>query len=60
MNCINFIFAIVAIAVSFSIVTFSGAVSNPQATQAKSDTLIYSANRLADAFELYNQKRFTP
>ncbi len=48
-NAINLIIAIVSV---------SGSVQEYQTQQSSRKNLLYSAKRLADAFDFYNEKRF--
>ena len=59
MNMPNFIIASVAILASFFIVNMSGAIQIQREGSYKADNLVSSATRIADAFEIYNQKRFS-
>lgn len=58
MNAMNVVTALASVAVSFVIVTVQGSISYSSHGGAKSDSLVSSAGRIADAFEIYNQKRF--
>ncbi len=57
-NAINLIIAIVSVLASFMIVSVSGSVQEYQTQQSSRKNLLYSAKRLADAFDFYNEKRF--
>lgn len=60
LNGANCFIALMAIMVSFLIVKSSDAVTVKRAGLPAHDNLIESASRIADAFEIYNQKRFSP
>jgi len=57
-NGINLSVAIVSVLASFMVVSISGSFQNYQAKQSSQEPLLYSAVRLADAFDFYNEKRF--
>ena len=59
MNMPNFIIVLIAIMASFLIVNISGAIQIQREGSYKVDSLVSSATRIADAFEIYNQKRFS-
>ena len=55
-NSVIFLFSI---SVGFLIVCISGSVQESKFKASKDGVLEHSAIRLADAFEIYNQKRFS-
>ncbi len=59
INAANIMTVLVSVAVSFVIVHVQGHISYSSNRMSKSDSLISSAGRIADAFEIYNQKRFS-
>ena len=50
--------AAVSVLTSFLIVSTSGSVQDYQVNQTSKESLLYSVQRVADAFDLYNTKRF--
>jgi len=59
LNPVNFTLSLTAVLVSFVIVSVCGAIQDQRAAASSStNSLVYSALRIADAFEFYNQKRF--
>ena len=60
LNVPNFIIGGIAIMTSFMIVNVGGTFSSSQGSDfSRADRLVSSAIRIADAFEIYNQKRFS-
>ena len=58
INSANLVISLGSVLVSFFIVSVCGAIQTQRTTMPQADSLGYSALRIADAFELYNQKRF--
>jgi len=58
LNLTNYCMSFCAIVTSFFIVSVCGAITDKGSFSSRTDTLVNSAERLANAFEIYNQKRF--
>ena len=58
LNTVNLSITAMSIFVSFMIVSVGNSFQISQNQQSSQNNLQYSALRLADAFELYNEKRF--
>lgn len=59
INFTNFCIACCAVLASFCVVSVSGALQDRSSSDSGANGLVSSAVRIADAFEFYNQKRFT-
>ena len=59
INIFNIIAVMTAVITSFFIVNVNGAISSQSSGFSRTDRLVSSAIRIADAFEIYNQKRFS-
>ena len=57
-NLTNLSIASLSILTSFIVVSISSSFQQQQISQPSQNNLLYSAVRLADAFDLYNEKRF--
>lgn len=55
---LNLGIAILSVFIGYMIVSFLGNETKNHAINNSSESLVESADRLADAFELYNKKRF--
>lgn len=58
-NMLNMSVTAVSVLSSFLIVSTSSSVQEYQVKQASKEPLFYSVQRVADAFDLYNTKRFS-
>ncbi len=56
----NAFIIVCSILASYSVVVLSNAYADLPYRQSKLDNLVSSTNRIAIAFEQYNEKRFTP
>ena len=57
-NPLNFGIAILCIGIGYLIVSLFASLDNARSTQNPLKDISQSASRLADSFELYNQKKF--
>jgi len=58
LNRMNLSIAGFAILSSFLVVSACGSIQEYQTKGLSKNSVMYSAQRLADAFDLYNEKRF--
>ncbi len=58
MGGFNLFIIIASIVASFTVTKVCGAVQEIKVKETKQENLLYAVNRVADAFEWYNERRF--